>query len=340
MKKTAFLLLIVITSCLTSCKNNEKKDTQTTIENSSGTMQPQDNEKMTKQKSSTDFDISSIPVSDAELGDFPFFSLPTGLKEQNKPVKRSFDKLYFPINGVMTPIEGKVYKINVETEKTNEEDWSLPYFEKSYDDAITAVGGVKIFDGEITNDEYEKYHDKATYLGEDGSIGYVGQNIKVYVIRQPNGDDIYIQLTGNTASGYLNILQKAPFKQTITMLKSDQIQKDLNEKGKAVLHINFETDKATLKSDGEQAVAEIVKTLKTDRNLKIAINGYTDNVGSESHNLDLSKARANTVLNAISKAGIEKSRLTADGFGSKNPIADNSTEEGKAQNRRVELVKK
>lgn len=128
--------------------------------------------------------------------------------------------------------------------------------------------------------------------------------------------------------------------QTITLLKSDQIQKELNEKGKAILHINFDIDKATLKSDGEQAVAEIVKTLQTDKNLKIAIHGYTDNVGNESHNLELSKARANTVLKTITEAGVEKSRLTADGFGSQNPIADNSTEEGKSQNRRVELVKK
>ncbi|EPR68475.1 OmpA family protein [Cyclobacterium qasimii] len=274
------------------------------------------------------------------MGDFPFFSLPDGLKNQNKPVKRSYDKLYFPIDGVMTALEGKVWKSSIVKTDESDEDWSLPYFENSYDNAITAIGGVKIFDGEITNEEYNSYRSKATYLGEEGSMGYAGQIIKVYLIRRSNGDDIYIQLTGNSAYGKLNILQKAPFEQTITMLKSDQIQKDLNDKGKVILYINFETDKATLQKDGKDAVSEISKALQSDKNLKISINGYTDNIGNETHNLKLSKDRAETVKNSIIASGIDSYRLTSDGFGPKDPISENDTEEGRTKNRRVELIKK
>jgi len=286
-----------------------------------------------------EFDMNSIPVSDKELGVFPFFSLPDGLVEQNKPVQRKFDRLFFPLNGIMTPVEGKLWKSNIVVKPGSSDEWSLPYFEKSYDEAIKAAGGVKVFDGEISNGEYDRYKNQATYLGEDGSIGYAGQNIKVYVIRRADGGDIYIQLTGNTASGYLNILQKEPFKQTITMLKSDQIQKELNEKGKSVLHINFDVDKATLKPDGKEAVNEIVKVLAADKSLKIAVNGYTDNTGDEKHNLELSKQRALTVKSELISKGIASNRLTSEGFGSKNPIAQNTSEEGKTQNRRVELVK-
>ncbi|WP_126971858.1 OmpA family protein [Gynurincola endophyticus] len=71
----------------------------------------------------------------------------------------------------------------------------------------------------------------------------------------------------------------------------------------------------------------------------MAINGYTDNTGDGKHNQTLSEQRANTVLNSLVEAGIETSRLSAKGFGAQNPIADNSTEDGKAKNRRVELVK-
>ncbi len=213
MKKLLFLLLIACFSCFTSCKNTDKKDAETKAHNATETMETQKDEAKTPQTSSANFDMKAIPISESELGDFPYFNLPKGLKEQNKPVKRSYDKLFFAIDGVMTPVEGRVYKTNVENDKTiRDENWSLLYFENSYDDVITKVGGVKIFDGEITKEEYQRYHDKATYLGEDGSIGYSGQNIKVYVIRRVNGDDIYIQLSGNTASGYLNILQKAPVK--------------------------------------------------------------------------------------------------------------------------------
>ena len=145
--------------------------------------------------------------------------------------------------------------------------------------------------------------------------------------------------SATSGAGKINILQKEGFKQTISMLKADQIQKDLNDKGKAVLHINFDTDKATLKADGKEAVAEITKALNTDKMLKISINGYTDNTGDEKHNLDLSKQRAETVKKELIKSGIDVNRLSSEGFGQNNPIADNNTEEGKSQNRRVELIK-
>ena len=329
-------LAIGAVSCNNSSEGNADQNGKV-VEEVKDDLQSTEDLSTVKQSS---FNIDDIPVSEENLGDFPFFSLPEGLATTNKPIERKYDILYFPIDGVMTPLEGKVWKSYISAEDRNSDDWSLAYFQKSYDEAITSVGGVKIFDGEITNDEYERYHDQATYLGEDGSIGYVGQNIKVYVIRQSNGNDVYIQLAGNTASGNLNILQKKAFKQTISMLKSDEISKQLDEKGKAVLHINFDTDKASLKPDGKAAGAEIVKVLKADPSLEISINGYTDNSGSPEHNKTLSESRAKAVKDEITKAGIESGRLSSQGFGQRSPISDNSTEEGKAQNRRVELVKR
>jgi len=195
----------------TSC-NNENKNTNdnTRSTNQTGSDQvetenPTSSENLT---SSKEFDINSIPVSDQVLGDFPFFSLPEGLTEQNKPVQRKFDRLFFPIEGTMTPLEGNVWKSNIIMERGNTDDWSLPYFEKSYDEAIRAAGGVKIFDGEISKEEYDRYHSQAAYLGEDGSIGYAGQNIKVYAIHREDSGDIFIQLAGYSAGGYVNVLQK------------------------------------------------------------------------------------------------------------------------------------
>lgn len=341
MKKLYYVFITLLISVLISCKNETKTKDTIANETTLDTIQENKTEEKTNNKSNTaTFDINTIPISNVELGEFPFFSLPKGLQTTNKPIKKSFDVIYFPIDSVMTPLEGRIWKSYIRQERNSDEDWSLRYFEKSYDEAIIAVGGVKIFDGKITNDEYKRYHDQATYLGEDGSIGYVGETIKVYVIRRPNGDDIYIQLSGDTASGKLNILQKEAFKQTIMILKSDQIQKDLDEKGKAVLHINFDTDKATLKPDGKDAVAEISKVLQANPSLKISINGYTDNTGNNTRNIQLSKDRAETVKKAIITSGIESARLSSDGFGSKNPISDNNSEEGRAQNRRVELIKK
>ncbi|KKO89134.1 flagellar motor protein MotB [Sphingobacterium sp. Ag1] len=333
-KLTTRIAIAAIFLSLFSCgnkkgeNNNAKQDTLKT------------EEKISTQTSSSTFSIDAIPFSDKSIGNFPFFNMPEGLVSQNKPIEKKYDQIFFPIGGVMTPFEGKAWKANVVVKEGSSEQWSLPYFQKSFEEAILSAGGVKIFDGEITNEEYEKYSKQATNLGEDGGMGYADENIKVYVIRRKDQGNIYIQLTGNTAYGKINILQEEGFKRTITLIKSDEIKKQLDEKGKAVLHINFDTDKASLKPDGSDAVKEIVKVLNTDKALKIAINGYTDNSGNEEHNLKLSEARAQSVKDEIVKAGIAVDRLSAKGFGQQNPIADNTTEEGKAQNRRVELIKK
>lgn len=109
--------------------------------------------------------------------------------------------------------------------------------------------------------------------------------------------------------------------------------------GKSVLQINFDTDRATLKTDGLETVQEIIKVLRDNPELKIAINGYTDNSGGKEHNQKLSEDRASTVKIEIIKAGIDAGRLTSKGFGQDNPVATNDTAEGKRQNRRVELLK-
>lgn len=155
-----------------------------------------------------------------------------------------------------------------------------------------------------------------------------------------NGKTIFFVIASNSSYGSINVAESAEFVQTIGIIKSDAIQKDLSEKGKSVLHINFDTDKSTLKPDGNSAVAEIAKVLNADKTLKLQINGYTDNSGDAAHNLQLSKDRANTVFAELVKAGIDKSRLSADGFGANSPISSNDSEDGKAHNRRVELLKK
>src|SRR5690606_19880358 len=141
------------------------------------------------------------------------------------------------------------------------------------------------------------------------------------------------------AGGKLNVLQEEALAQTITKVTSEVIANDLLKIGKSILHINFDTDKATLKPDGLETVIEISKVLKNNPELKIAINGYTDNSGNKEHNQKLSENRALSVKNEIAKAGIPSDRLTSNGYGQESPLADNNTHEGKTQNRRVELVK-
>lgn len=104
--------------------------------------------------------------------------------------------------------------------------------------------------------------------------------------------------------------------------------------------ITFDVGKATLKPESDKEIARIVALMIDDPSLSYEVQGHTDNTGSAASNLKLSQKRAQAVVDRMVKLGVPKDRLTAVGKGQEEPIADNDTEEGRAQNRRVVFVKK
>jgi len=118
------------------------------------------------------------------------------------------------------------------------------------------------------------------------------------------------------------------------------MDKAINQSGHlAVYGIHFETGKAEILPDSEATLQEIVKLMQQDLALKLRVEGHTDNQGNAAANQSLSERRAQAVVAWLTGHDIAASRLTAKGFGQSKPVADNSTEEGRAKNRRVELVK-
>ncbi|OGW39683.1 MAG: hypothetical protein A2Y97_13755 [Nitrospirae bacterium RBG_13_39_12] len=104
--------------------------------------------------------------------------------------------------------------------------------------------------------------------------------------------------------------------------------------------IYFDTGQSVIKPESEAAMSEIAKLLKKEAGMKVNVVGHTDNVGGIDSNMKLSQARADAVVQAlVGKYGIGANRLKAYGVGPLAPVASNDTEEGKAKNRRVELVK-
>ena len=150
-------------------------------------------------------DLSKLPVNEKELAAFPVFDLPADIVPLNKPLTRDFDRLFFPTREGMVPLEGRVYKAFL-TSVTGKE-WSLPYFEKAYKDLITAAGATLIFQGKVPQKELDRIKDEATYFGEEGSIDYTSNVVKVYAIRRKEGDHIFVQISGYSAGGSIQILQ-------------------------------------------------------------------------------------------------------------------------------------
>ena len=105
------------------------------------------------------------------------------------------------------------------------------------------------------------------------------------------------------------------------------------------LHLEFDTGKATLRPDAQPTVDQVLALLKGHPDLKLGVEGHTDNVGDKKSNLELSRKRAESVVKYLSDKGIDGKRLKADGKGDAVPVADNRSEDGRATNRRVELVR-
>jgi len=102
--------------------------------------------------------------------------------------------------------------------------------------------------------------------------------------------------------------------------------------------LTFQTGSATIDMEKSQGqLANITEILKAYPKVKLKVGGYTDNVGDPKSNMKLSQARAESTLNALVAMGIEKPRLEAEGYGEQHPVAANDTEEGRAQNRRIDV---
>ena len=127
----------------------------------------------------------------------------------------------------------------------------------------------------------------------------------------------------------------------MTFVNADEMSRSLNDSGRVSLYgIYFDKDKDTLRPDSKPTLLEIQKLLAANPQLRVHVVGHTDNQGTPEHNLDLSRRRADGVVRELVTAyGIAAARMDAFGCGLYAPVASNAADEGRAKNRRVELVK-
>lgn len=186
---------------------------------------------------------------------------------------------------------------------------------RNYANAAAAIGGKKIVEF------------------EDGGEQYLTMKI------EKGGAEIWLHVDAVSSQYNVYIVEKRLMNQDVTA-DAGSLASSIRATGKASVYgIYFDTGKWDVKPESEPALKEIAKMLAADLKLKLYVVGHTDNIGAFDYNVRLSNSRADAVVKALVGAhGVAANRLQPFGAGPTAPVQSNQTEEGRAKNRRVELV--
>ena len=245
--------------------------------------------------------------------DHPLFTRMPTYWIHNCTVKE-FDAYSFPVGaGRKTTVEGKYWMLSYYPQASATTKPSALQIQRNFENAAKRLG--------------------ATRVGTD-------RGIQTYRLTS-KGKEVWFAVSAEFTGKYsLNIIEKEAMKQSIEA-NADFFSDSLQTTGHAAVYgILFDTGKSEIKPESEQAIAEIAKLLKSNPTLKLYVVGHTDAVGVVEANLRLSQVRADAVTRAlVSSYGVSAARLRPFGNGPFAPVASNDDEDGRAKNRRVELVK-
>lgn len=159
--------------------------------------------------------------------------------------------------------------------------------------------------------------------------------------------DVYVAMLAadlvqrDNSGVFITLVETKPMQTGMVVVDVSALDRALKDEGKVILYgVYFDFDSAVVKPESKPQLDQIAELLRKEPALKLLITGHTDNKGDFAYNMKLSTERAAAVVAAlVSGYGIDPSRLSSAGLGSTSPVAPNDTEEGRAKNRRVELVR-
>lgn len=206
----------------------------------------------------------------------------------------------------------------------------------------------KAVEGEVTSVTYsiegatglQLYRNYETALKQGGFTMVYASKPTITAQLNKGNSVVWVKVNAYDGAVELTTIRVKSMEQHVAVVDAVGFLEELNARGTvSVYGINFETGLATVKPESAKVLGEILKLLQQNPKLELLVVGHTDSVGGVRANLDLSDKRAAAVRDWLVKNGCDARRLVTRGFGDRAPLAENDSEEGRARNRRVELVK-
>ena len=268
--------------------------------------------------------IFTVTVHAQETNEHPLIRpFPGSVLAENMSKHKNFDGYDF-------------YYLNEKTKKREKKTIKGEYWKLLYE--VRTKSGQRITN--ISTMEFlENYRVAAIEKG--GRVVWEDRGIIVLTIPREDGGMTWLQVqpASNMGQQYLYIVDEKPLKISI-VFGPTEMKAALDVEGRVQLHgILFDLDKATLQPESAKQLQHVVTLLKNNSDLTLEVQGHTDDQGSDEYNLKLSQNRAETVVAYLCLFGIDTRQIVPKGYGESKPLMPNTTEEGRAKNRRVELVK-
>lgn len=235
---------------------------------------------------------------------------------------RDFDAHAFFDGHAVVTVEGKLYSKYYALKEGASQASELQII-RNYATALRAIGGVVFFEGACESAACGDYEGWKLVSGKASR----------------NGKEVWLELVPHNggADYQMTVVEREPMRQDVT---ASGLLAALNSDGHVALYINFDTNRAEVRPESRPIVEQAVAMLLANPGLALSVEGHTDATGTAAGNKLLSEQRARSVVAALVAGGVDPARLSAVGYGQERPVADNASEDGRAKNRRVELVKR
>jgi len=287
-----------------------------------------------------------IPISNAELGDFPYFKTLPNFYPRNSSDSLTLEqnRVYFFDGNHFFSVDGKVSSQRLVVIETQGRHFSEFQLIQEFDKIVNTLGGKKIYTGKMPVNLLKPVAgtDDLVSLGSKHQVvGSAYGGIVEYVIKTPE-KEVWVQLHPYSIGSsfyHLLVVEKQEPLLSINTNKINSILEDLDKNNKAVIALDFATDGEELLTSSKDEILNIVGVFQAHPDWKLEIAVHNAPVGKPEYILSVTQKRAEGIKQQLISLGVKATALEAKGWGDTKPITSNDTEKGRLLNTRVEVVK-